>query len=323
MKKVVLFIFAFISFATANAQVKSSFRTNTTQVLKDNLPVINITSDVNLHFRVPEPVQFVDLSTSTLIGDLPTENVVRIKIQQFQEEETIEINKRFVEEEEKQKKKGAPTTVVDTVKTTKDVLIPYSDNQELGIVTIVGQSFMAQYKLVYRHKDFNSKIVTNIEILPEDMQPLEYPQYEFSNIELRKHAMQLIAQKESKAIRKNKDLKLVSQLNNVYTLGDYVFLDISFKNKTNLSYDIDQLKFSIEDKKIYKSTNVQAIELEPLYQLYTNKKFKKSYRNIYVFKKFTYPNNKLLVVRLIEDQISGRTIDLEIKYSDILQADTF
>lgn len=271
------------------------------KVYKNNLPEINITRNVNLHFRSPEPIQFVDLSTNRLIGDLPAENVVRIKIQQNEEE------KHFVN---------------DSLKKTVDIPITYYDHQELGIVTIVGQSFMAQYKLVFM-EDNSSHIITNREILPEDMQPLEYPEFQMSNAELRKYSMQLIEKKENKLLRKNKDLGLISQLNSVYTFGDYVFLDVSFKNSTNLVYDIEKLKFSIDDKKIYKATNVQSIEVEPIFRLYNVKKFKKFYRNIFVFKKFTYPNNKVLNIRLIENQISGRTINLEVKYSDILQADTF
>lgn len=271
------------------------------KVYKNNLPEINITRNVNLHFRSPEPIQFVDLSTNLLIGDLPAENVVRIKIQQNEEE------KHFVN---------------DSLKKTVDIPITYYDHQELGIVTIVGQSFMAQYKLVFM-EDNSSHIITNREILPEDMQPLEYPEFQMSNAELRKYSMQLIEKKENKLFRKNKDLGLMAQLNSVYTFGDYVFLDVSFKNNTNLVYDIEKLKFSIDDKKIYKATNVQSIEVEPVFRLYNVKRFKKSYRNIFVFKKFTYPNNKVLNIRLIENQISGRTINLEVKYSDILQADTF
>lgn len=271
------------------------------KVYKSGLPEINITRDVNLHFRSPEPVQFVDLSTNRLIGDLPAENVVRIKIQQSEEE------KHFVN---------------DSLKKTVEIPIAYSNNQELGIITIVGQSFMAQYKLIFK-EDNSYDIITNIEISPQDMQPLEYPEYQMSNAELRKYSMQLIEKKENKILRKNTDLGMRSQLNNVYTFGDYVFLDVSFKNKTNLAYDIDKLKFSIDDKKIYKATNVQSIEVDPVFRLYDVKSFKKSYRNIFVFKKFTYPNNKVLTIRLIENQISGRTINLEIKYSDILQADTF
>ena len=268
---------------------------------KSSLPEISLTRDVNLHFRSPEPVQFVDLSTSHLIGDLPAENVVRIKIRQDEEEKHL---------------------VNDSLKMTAEIPVTYSNNQDLGIITIVGQSFMAQYKLLF--KEYDSKdVITNIEILPKDMQPLEFPDFQMSNAELRKYSMEIIKKKEDKKLRKNKDLGLVALLNNVYTLDDYVFLDISFRNSTNLAYDIDKLKFSIDDKKIYKTTNVQSIELEPVFRLYDLKKFKKSYRNVFVFRKFTYPNNKVLNIRLIENQISGRTINLEIKYSDILQADTF
>lgn len=272
------------------------------KIYKNTLPKINISKDVNLHFRSPEPVQFVDLSTNKLIGDLPAENVVRIKIQQMEEE------KHFVN---------------DSLRKTLEIPIIFNENQELGVVTIVGQSFMAQYQLIYSENEQNGNIISNIEILPQDMQALEFPDFNMSNVELRKYAMELISKKEDRKVRTNKDLGLISQLNNVCTFGDYVFLDISFRNKTNLSYDIDKLKFSIDDKKIYKATNVQSIDIEPVFRLYDLKRFKKSYRNIFVFKKFTFPNNKILNIRLIENQISGRTINLEVKYSDILEADTF
>jgi hypothetical protein len=128
-------------------------------------------------------------------------------------------------------------------------------------------------------------------------------------------------QKKSNQGREN--LKLNVQLNNVYVMSDYIFLDMTFKNNSNLSYDIEDLKFSIEDKKIYKATNNQSIEMTPIFQLNPQKHFRKNFRNIYVFKKFTYPNSKVMMIRLIEEQLSGRTIEMKVNYSDILKADTF
>ena len=112
-------------------------------------------------------------------------------------------------------------------------------------------------------------------------------------------------------------------LNNIYVIDDYIFLDISLENSTNLSCDIEDFIFSIEDKKIYKATNNQSILMKPLFSLNNPKKFRKSYRNIFVFEKFTFPNSKVLLIRLIEEQISGRVIDMKINYSDVLEADTF
>ena len=145
------------------------------------------------------------------------------------------------------------------------------------------------------------------------MQPLEYPKFKYSNYELKKFALQIKDKKvNKKPIRKKKDLKLTMQLNNVYVIDDYIFLDISIENNTNLS-----------DKKIYKATNNQSILLNPLFSLNDQTKVRKSYRNIFVFEKFTFPNSKILKIRLIEEQISGRVIDMKINYSDVLQADTF
>src|SRR5690606_21173705 len=166
--------------------------------------------------------------------------------------------------------------------------------------------------------------VTNIQIQPEDMQPLEYPKLAFSSTELQKFSLNILRQKIlNKPMREVKSLKLTMQINNVYVVNDYMFLDMTFLNSSNLGYDIDALKFSVEDKKIYKATNNQSIALIPVYQLYNQKQFRKSYRNIYVFKKFTYPNSKVMKIRLLEEQLSGRAIEMTVKYSDILKADTF
>jgi conjugative transposon TraN protein len=166
--------------------------------------------------------------------------------------------------------------------------------------------------------------VTNIHIQPEDIQPIELDKMVFSNLELRKFAMDIIQKKSEKnPIRKEKNLQLNIQLNNVYVMSDYIFLDMTVKNNSNLSYDIDDLKFSIEDKIIYKATNNQSIEMTPVFQLNPQKHFRKNFRNIYVFKKFTFPNSKVMMIRLIEEQLSGRTIEMKINYSDILKADTF
>ena len=271
-------------------------QTATKEQLSSDLPEIEITEGINLHIISPEPIQYVDLSTLKLTGDLPATNIARIKITDSPESN-------------------------ETEKIIKPVL--FSSGDTVGIITVVGQSFIAQYKAVYRNSE-NLNTVTNIHIQPEDMQPIEFDKMVFSNLELRKFAMDIIQKKsEEHPIREEKNLKLNVQLNNVYVMSDYIFLDMTFKNNSNLSYDIEDLKFSIEDKKIYKATNNQSIELTPIFQLNPQKHFRKNFRNIYVFKKFTFPNSKVMMVRLIEEQLSGRTIEMKINYSEILKADAF
>lgn len=271
-------------------------QTATKEQIISDLPEIEITEGINLHIISPEPIQYVDLSTLKLTGDLPATNIARIKITDSSESnETEKIKKQ--------------TT--------------FTSGQNIGVITVVGQSFIAQYKAIYRNSE-NLNTVTNIHIQPEHMQPIELDKMVFSNLELRKFAMDIIHKKsEEHAIREKENLQLSMQINNVYVMSDYIFLDMTFKNNSNLSYDIEDLKFSIEDKKIYKATNNQSIEITPIFQLSHQKSFRKNFRNIYVFKKFTFPNSKVMMIRLIEEQFSGRTIEMKINYSEILKADTF
>ena len=196
------------------------------------------------------------------------------------------------------------------------------DKNNLGIITIVCQSFMVQYQVNYLN--YRRDAVANIQIQPEDMQPLEFPAMAFSKMELHNFSLDIIRNKKTNnPIRAEKDLKLTMQINNVYVVNDYIFLDMTIKNNSNLSYDIEDLKFSLEDKKIHKATNNQSVDLTPILQLNPQKHFRKNFRNIYVFKKFTYPNSKVMMIRLIEEQLSGRTIEMKVNYSEILKADTF
>ncbi|UWX66188.1 conjugative transposon protein TraN [Empedobacter stercoris] len=274
-----LFILSAFFFIKVNAQ------TATKEQLVEDLKIIEVSKGINLHIISPEVVQYVDLSTDKLTGDIPTENIARVKI-------------------------------------TDNDSIAFTNNQEIGIITVVGQSFIAQYRIVY--SDDSQKNKTNIHIQAENMQPIEFSSMVFSNTELKKYSMDLITEKsDKKPIRIENNSKLTMQLNNVYVRSDYIFLDVTFLNSTNISYSIDDIKFTIEDKKIHKATNNQSIDLQPVFTLNNSKSFRKNFRNIYVFKKFTYPNSKVMMIRLIEEQLSGRTIEMKVNYSDILKADTF
>ena len=253
-------------------------------LLKSQLPKVYIDEDISLHFLSPEPIQYVDISTNNMLGDIPLENVFRIK------------------------------AVRDSVSSLNGY------NKSLGVVTIIGQKFIAQYDLWYAHDERQLK--TQIEILPINTSPLEVGEIPMSDQELRYFSTEIFKDKKKNKITQTTEYGVIGQVNNIYTVDDYIFLDISFKNKTNLKFDLDQLRFKIEDKRILKATNVQSIEIEPEYQLFSTESFDKKYRNIYAFKKVTFPNSKVFTIELTESQISGRALKLQVKYSDLLNADT-
>jgi conjugative transposon TraN protein len=244
-------------------------------VKKTDLPVVYLPDNLSVHFISPEPIQYVDISSKTIVGDLPVKNILRIKYR--------------------------------TDSASSD-----------GVVTIVGEKFIAQYHIVHSPPD-GGAVQADIDILPQDMKPLETG-VGLSQPELKNYAIRLLAKKPEQ-LQKAKAYGLTATLNHIYTLGDYIFLDIGYQNNTNLSYDLDELRFKIEDKKATKATNVQSLEIKPDYTLFDISSFKKHYRNIFVFKKFTFPGNKLLNIQLDEKQLSGRVITLSIPYKDILEAD--
>lgn len=89
------------------------------------------------------------------------------------------------------------------------------------------------------------------------------------------------------------------RLNNIYSIGDYFFLDFSVENRTNIRFDIDQLRVKLNDKKTTKATTVQTIELTPDFMLDNTQSFLYGYRNVLVVKKVVLP--EFGVMSLISD----------------------
>lgn len=190
-----------------------------------------------------------------------------------------------------------------------------------GVITIVTERYFVQYMLVY--SDDLSKAYTRFNIPYADLRSYMNPETNLTKAEMYDyaHRMFISDNKFYDVSSKSNLLKIV--LNNIYTLDKYFFIDVSMFNKTNIRYDIDQIRFKIEDKKQTKATNFQSIEILPLMQVNKNLVFKKNYRNIFVFEKFTFPDEKVLTIEVSEKQISGRTIILRIDYADVLHADSF
>lgn len=242
----------------------------------ENLKIVYVNKDVSTHFISMENVQYVDISTQDIVGDLPTSNTLRVK----------------------PLKEGAS-----------------------GIVTIVTERFLVQYLLVYNF-DLGS-VYSKYNIPYSDLQSYVNPETNMTKSEMYNYAYNMFVSPSKYYNVSTKKNKLKLTLNNIYTMSKYFFLDVSLLNKTNIQYDIDQIRFKIEDKKQTKATNFQSIELLPVLTLDDKKFFKKNYRNIFVFEKFTFPDEKVFTIEISEKQISGRTIILRVNYSDLLHADAF
>lgn len=195
------------------------------------------------------------------------------------------------------------------------------DGDILGIVTVVTERYRVQYGLVYTSRI--SEAVTDKEIAPADMQPYHNPAVSMSTEDMYSFARKIWNSPARFRDVSSRGHKLRMRLNNIYTVGEYFFLDFSVSNRSNIRFDIDEIRMKLSDKKITKATNSQLVELKPEMMLEKAMSFRMGYRNVIAVKKLTFPNDKVLSIEISEKQISGRTVKLNVDYEDVLSADSF
>lgn len=249
----------------------------------EEMEQLTVNENVTTVITASEPVRFVDISTDAVVGDQPINNTIRLK-----------------------PKEGA------------DV---HADGDVLAIVTIVTERYRTQYALIYTTR--LTEAVADKQIQPEEKIAYHNPSVSMSTEEMTKYARKIWNSPARIRNVSTKQHRMTMRLNNIYSVGEYFFLDFSIENRTNIRFDIDEMRVKLCDKKQSKATNVQMVELTPAMILDQSRAFKYGYRNVIVLKKMTFPNDKILSIELSEKQISGRTITLNIDYEDVLYADSF
>lgn len=248
---------------------------------------ILVNSEVTTHIVMPENIKMVDLSTTKIIGNQCADNIVRIK----------------------------PFIEADSVPTH------YRECELMGTLTLIGERHLAQYDVVYTSAPSRAASIHRVPYAGLDS--YINPEVSMPQSEMARYAWAVYGsgRKYNQVVSKANGMKAI--VNNIYSIGDYFFIDYSLQNSTKIAYDIAEVRVKLTDKKEVKATNSQTVELSPVYSLNLAKKFKKSYRNVLVLDKLTFPDEKVLRIEISENQISGRVITLTVEYDDILNADGF
>lgn len=249
---------------------------------------IYVNREVTTHIVMPENIKMVDISTTKIAGNQCTDNIVRIK----------------------------PSYGNDSIQE-----VGYKDNELLGTLTLIGERHIAQYDILYTQSPQMAASI--FEVPYSHTQSYINPKITMPMSEMARYAWAVYGsgRKYNQIVSRAHGMKAV--VNNIYAVGDYYFIDYSLQNRTKIAYDIEELRVKLTDKKETKATNSQTIELSPVFSLNNVRKFKKSYRNVLVLPKLTFPDEKILRLEISENQISGRVITLTIEYEDILHADGF
>lgn len=197
----------------------------------------------------------------------------------------------------------------------------HADGDVLAIVTIVTERYRVQYALIYTTR--LQEAVTDKEVQMEEQQPFHNPAVSLSTEDMYRFARQIWTSPARYRDVSNRKHRMIMRLNNIYAVGEYFFIDFSVENRTDIRFDIDEIRVKLADKKVSKATNSQIIELKPEMMLEKTKSFLHGYRNVMVVRKMTFPNDKVLTIEMSEKQISGRTISVNIDYEDVQNADSF
>ena len=253
------------------------------QETASGLELLTVNDQVTTVITATEPIRFVDISTDKVAGAQPLSNTVRLK-----------------------PKEGADVN---------------ADGDILAVVTIITERYRVQYGLIYTTR--LSEAVTEKTVLHSEVIPYNNPAVSMSTEEMSRFAWKVWnspTRYRNVGARKH---HMGIRLNNIYSAGEYFFIDFSMENRTNIRFDIDQIRVKVEDKRQTRAANSQSIELTPAFMLHNPSGFLHGYRNVLVLRKLTFPNDKVLSIEVSEKQVSGRTITLSIDYEDVLYADSF
>jgi conjugative transposon TraN protein len=257
---------------------------NNVSIAEENVNTATIPWNSTTHFVSPEPIQYVDISSPNIQGDLPEKNIFRMR--------------------------------------------PDSNKVHPGdkfTITIVTQAYISVYKLTVADPLSSDSAQSNgayvISINPNNA--VQINQSDVLN-DQQCFDIAVRAMKRNRSIFniETKAYGMKMYVKNIYSIGDYIMIELAAKNKTRLQFDIDQIRFKIVDKHSVKATVSQDIELKPFYSLYQpdGKIITNGWHNFYIFKKFTFPTQKLLEIEMTEKQYSGRRVDLKIEYNQILKS---
>jgi len=120
---------------------------------------------------------------------------------------------------------------------------------------------------------------------------------------------------------KDKHEAMLLSLNGLYIHNDVFYLQLALKNKSQVSYDVNAIRFFIRDRKKSKRTALQETEIQPLYSYGndSNIKGKSSQVCVIALPKFTLPDYKYLLIQVLGKN-GGRELHIRVKNRHILQA---
>lgn len=128
--------------------------------------------------------------------------------------------------------------------------------------------------------------------------------------------------RKSRTVSRDKSGKVKSEVGNIAVSGDNLYYRLRIKNRSNISFDIDFIRFYLRDTRTTRRTVIQEQEIYPVYTYGTeHETVAGDNSEVYVFalNKFPLAKDKALFIEIYEKN-GGRHQYLTVKQSDIERA---
>ena len=253
---------------------------------------LEITYDKTVHVIFPAPVRYVDLGSPNLIAGKAdgAENVIRVKA------------------------------------TTRH----FRQETNMSVITEDGNFYTFNVKYA------NEPLLLNVEMCdfihdgesvnrPNNAMEIYLTELDNESPRLVRLIMKSVHENDKRRIRHigSKRFGVQFLLKGMYTHSDLLYFHTQVKNTSHVPFDVDFITFKIVDKKVVKRTAMQEQVIYPLraYNYVTRVNGRDSECTVFALPKFTIPDDKKLVVEMLEKQ-GGRHQRFEVVNEDLVRAET-
>jgi conjugative transposon TraN protein len=194
------------------------------------------------------------------------------------------------------------------------------DFPETNLTVITADGILHQFTVNYSSQPGNLTFDLCESVIGKNRTSLIF-QTEMTEADMEKYSSGILRAKRTIRFVNERGYKIDFALLGVYIKEGVMFYRFRIRNRSNINYDIDFLKFYVRDRARIKRTASQEMEVKPIFVYGDNQVVKgKSELNIvFALNKFTIPDSKHLDVEMFERN-GGRHFDLVIKNRTIVDA---
>ena len=194
------------------------------------------------------------------------------------------------------------------------------DFQQTNLTVITSDGKL--YSFVVNYSQEPSQLNIELIKIPDASKPADAVLEKEPNEEFLKNTSQLASEQQN-ILGKIKDSshKARLSLSGLYINSEVIFYRLRLDNRSNISYNIESLRFFISDKKRVKRTATQQTEINPLYVRGDTSiiQANQSHEFVFALSKFTIPDAKQLTIQLMEKN-GGRHLELLVQNRTIIRA---